>query len=112
MRGGESKMKKHITLVVLALMLAATGLAYAELVEGEVASVDLEGKAIEVNKAGAAAGAAAEKVRISVNDKTTYAGDVTALAEVIEGDKVKVDADKDATSGSWVAKSVEVATAE
>lgn len=103
-----------MALAMLALMLVASGLAYAELVQGEVASVDLEGKAIEINKtaADAAAGAAAEKVRVSVNDKTTYAGDVTALAEVIEGDKVKIEAEKDATSGNWVAKSVEVATAE
>lgn len=104
-----------ITLVVLALMLVVSGLAYAELVEGEVTSVDLEGKALEVNKktdAAATADATAEKVRISVDDQTTYAGEVTALAEMIEGDQVKIEAEKDATSGNWVAKSVEVATAE
>ena len=105
-------MKKGISLaVVLALALFASGVAFAEALEGEVASVDLTAKILKVAKKDAATGAS-ETVSVSVSDKTTYTGEVTALAEVIEGDKVKLDVEKDATSGNWVAKSVEVAAAE
>ena len=104
-------MKKVSLFLALALVLMASGVAFAETVEGTVSSVDLAGKVVKVNKTDAATGAAQE-VSVSVNDSTTYTGEVTALAEVIEGDTVKIEADKDATSGNWVAKSVEVAATE
>lgn len=106
-------MKNHkmLALALLAVMLIATGVAYAELVEGEVTAVDLAGNLLKVSKA-AAEGAAAEEVSIGVNDTTTYSGEVTALAEVVEGDKVKIEAEKDAATGNWVAKSVDVAAIE
>lgn len=103
---------KHgkIVLVVLAAFLAlAVGTAYAETVEGEVTNVDLEGKALEVQKTDAAG--AKETVKVSVNDSTTYSGEVTALEEVIEGDAAKIEATKDA-SGNWVATSVDVSVEE
>ncbi len=104
-------MKKVSLFLALALVLTMSGVAFAETVQGTVSSVDLAGKVLKVSKKDAATGAAAD-VSISVNDSTTYAGEVTALAEVIEGDTVKIEADKDATSGNWVAKSVEVAATE
>ena len=105
-------MKKGMCLVVaFALTLMASGVAFAEALQGEVVSVDLTGKALKISKADAATGAK-EEVSVSVNDTTTYSGEVTALAEVVEGDKVKLDVEKDATSGNWVAKSVDVAAAE
>lgn len=102
---------KKLGLVLLAVAFLASGVAYAEVVEGTVASVDLAGKALKVTKTDAATGAS-EEVSISVNDTTTYSGEVTALAEVIEGDTVKVEAEKDAASGNWVAKSVDVVAIE
>jgi len=104
-------MKKVSLFLALALVLTMSGVAFAETVQGTVSSVDLAGKVLKVSKKDAATGAA-EDVSISVNDTTTYTGEVTALAEVIEGDTVKIEADKDATSGNWVAKSVEVAATE
>ena len=101
-------MKKISLVLAVAVALFASGVAYAETVEGKVASVDLAGKALKITKANAATGTN-EEVNIAVSDTTTYTGEVTALAEVIEGDTVKVEADKDATTGNWMAKSVEVA---
>ena len=103
-------MKKVLALALLTLMVVASGVAYAETVKGEVTSVDLAGKVITITKA-AEAGAAAETAKVSVSDTTTYSGEVTALAELVEGDKVTVEADKDA-AGNWTAKSVDVAAAE
>lgn len=97
--------------LLVALMLVASGVAFAEMVEGEVTAVDLAGNSLTIAKTDAATGAT-ENVAISVSDATTYSGEVTALAEVIEGDKVKVEADKDATSGKLTAKSVDVAAIE
>ena len=104
------KSNKIAVLTLLAFAVVMSGVAYAEMVEGKVASVDLEGKALEIAKTDAASGAT-ENVRITVTDTTAYSGEVTALAEVIEGDKVKVEADKDAATGNWVAKSVDVSAA-
>lgn len=101
-------MKKISMFLVAALVLMASGVAFAEMVDGTVASVDLAGKILKVSKTDAATGAS-EEVSISVSDTTTYSGEVTALAEVIEGDTVKIEADKDAATGNWVAKSVDVA---
>jgi len=103
-------MKKISFVLAVALVLMASGAAFADMVEGTVASVDLAGKALQVTKTDAATGAT-EEVSISVSDTTTYAGEVTALAEVIEGDAVKIEAEKDAATGNWVAKSVDVAAA-
>ncbi len=104
------KSRKIAVLALLAIALLVSGVAYAETIEGKVASVDLQGKSLEVTKSDASG--ATQNVKVSVSDATTYAGEVTALAEVIEGDKVKVEADKDAASGNWVAKSVNVSAAE
>ncbi len=93
---------KKLALFLAMTLLLASGVAYAEMVEGSVASVDLEGKKISVTKADGAS------VDIWTNDATTYAGEVTALAEMIEGDEVKIEAEKDAASGNMMAKSVEV----
>jgi hypothetical protein len=103
-------MKKLSLFLVLAVALAFAGLAYAETIEGTVASIDLAGKMIKVSKTDAATGAT-EELSISVSDTTAYAGEVTALDELLEGDEVKLDAEKDAATGSWVAKSVEVPVA-
>lgn len=104
------KAHKIAALALAAAVVLTCGAAYAELVEGKVVSVNLDGNSLDVEKKDAATGAT-EKVSISVSDATTYSGEVTALAEVIEGDAVKVEADKDATSGKWTAKSVDVAAA-
>ena len=105
-------MKKGLCLaVVMALTLFASGVAFAEALQGEVASVDLTGKMLKVTKTDAATGAK-EEVSVSVSDTTTYSGEVTALAEVVEGDKVKLEVEKDAASGNLMAKSVDVAAAE
>lgn len=98
-------------LVALALVLLASGVVFAEALEGEVAGVDLTAKVIKITKTDAATGAK-EELSVSVNDTTTYSGEVTALAEVIEGDKAKLEVEKDAATGNWVAKSVEVSVAE
>lgn len=103
------KNAKLCLLMALAVVLLASGVAFAEALEGKVSGVDLAGKMLKVDKTDAAG--KTETLSVSVDDKTTYAGEVTALAEVIEGDQVKLDAEKDATSGNWVAKSVEVPTA-
>lgn len=105
-------MKSHriAVLALLAFAFLVSGVAYADAVEGKVVSVDLEGQAIEIAKTDAATGAT-ENVRVSVSDTTAYSGEVTALAEVIEGDTIKVEADKDAASGNWVAKSVDISAA-
>lgn len=102
-------MKKLALFLTLAI-LAASGAAWAETVQGEVTAVDLTGKTLKVKKADAAG--AGEEVSISVSDTTTYSGEVTALAEVIEGDEVKIEADKDAATGNWAAKSVDVSFVE
>ena len=105
-------MKKGLCLaVVMALTLFASGVAFAEALQGEVVSVDLTGKTLKVTKTDAATGAK-EEVSVAVNDTTTYSGEVTALAEVVEGDKVKLEVEKDAASGNLTAKSVDVAAAE
>lgn len=106
------KMKKKgiCFLVALALVLAASGVAFAETVQGEVTSVDLTGKMLKVTKTVAATGAK-EEASVWVSDTTTYSGEVTALAEVVEGDKVKLEVEKN-PEGKWVAKSVEVSAAE
>jgi glycine cleavage system H lipoate-binding protein len=104
-------MKSHKAILMFAMVLALTaGAAYAETVQGEVINVDLEGKSIEVEKSDAAG--VKETVKITVNDTTTYSGEVTALEEMIEGDVVKLEADKDPATGAWVAKSVDVSVAE
>lgn len=103
------KVKGISFLIALALVVLASGVAFAEPLEGEVASVDLTGNTLEITKAADPATGAAESVKVSVNDTTTYSGEVTALAEVIEGDKVKLEVEKDATTGNMVAKSVDVA---
>ena len=103
-------MKKISLFLVAALVLMASGVAFAEMIEGTVASVDLAGKIVKISKTDPATGAS-EEVSIGVSDTTTYSGEVTALAEVIEGDTVKIEADKDATTGNWVAESVDVAAA-
>ena len=105
------KMHKIAALALLAVVLVASGAAYADWVEGTVKSVDLTGKALEISKRDAAGGTT-EDVKISVSDATTYSGEVTALEEVIEGDVVKIEAEKDAASGNWVAKSVDVTAPE
>ena len=97
--------------VALALVLLASGVAFAETLEGEVASVDLTAQVMKVTKTDAATGAK-EEVSVSVSDTTTYSGEVTALAEVIEGDKVKLEVEKDAATGNWMAKSVDVSIVE
>lgn len=97
-------------LVALALVFLASGVAFAEALEGEVTSIDLAAKMIKVTKTDAAT-AAKEELSISVSDTTTYSGEVTALAEMVEGDKVKLEVEKDA-GGKWVAKSVNVAVVE
>ena len=104
------KNKGMCFLVALALVLLVSGVAFAEALQGEVASVDLTGKVIKVTKTDAATGAK-EEMSVSVSDATTYSGEVTALAEVVEGDKVKLEVEKDA-SGNWAAKSVDVAATE
>lgn len=104
-------MKKISMFLVLALALLGAGVAFAETVEGTVSSVDLTGKMLKVEKTDATTGAK-ETVDISVDDKTAYEGEATSLEEVIEGDKIKVEADKDATSGKWVAKSVNISLGE
>lgn len=104
-------MKKLSLVLAVALMLTASGVAFAETVEGTVTSVDLAGKVLKVEKTDAATGTA-EELSISVDDSTAYSGEVTALAEVIEGDAVKIEAEKDAAGGNWVAKSVDVVATE
>lgn len=104
------KLSKIALLASLAIVLVASGIAFAEMVEGTVASLDLDGKAIEVTKK-AEAGAAGENVRVTVSDATTYSGEVTALEEIIEGDLIKIEAEKDA-QGNVVAKSVDVSFGE
>jgi hypothetical protein len=94
-------MKKFAFFLAVALAFAS-GVAYAELVEGKVVSVDLAGNKLSITKAD---GTSAD---VTVSDATSYAGDVTALAEMLEGDEVKIEAEQDAASGSWTAKSVEV----
>lgn len=104
------KLSKIALLTSLAVAWVASGAAFAETVEGTVASLDLDAKAIEVTQK-AEAGATGEKVRVSVNDATTYSGEVTALEEIIEGDLIKVEAEKDA-QGNLMAKSVDVSFGE
>jgi len=101
-------MKKLCLVLAIAVAFLASGIAYADMVDGTVTSVDLTGNVLKVSKTDAATGAT-EEVSIGVNDTTTYSGEVTALAEVIEGDTVKIEAEKDAATGNWVAKSVDVA---
>ena len=105
------KNKGMCLLVAVALTLLASGAALADTLEGEVVSVDLTGKAMKVAKTDAATGAK-EELSVSVTDTTTYSGEVTALAEVIEGDQVKLEVEKDAATGNWVAKSVDVSVVE
>lgn len=95
---------KKLTLFIAVALLCVSGAAYAEMIEGSVTAVDLEGKKVSVTKADGSS------VDVWVADATTYAGEVTALAEVIEGDDVKVEAEKDAASGNLTAKSLEVPT--
>jgi len=104
-------MKKRLLWVVMALVLVASGVAYADMVEGEVVSVDLTGNMLEVAKTDAATGTT-ENLTISVDDATAYSGEVTALAEVVEGDQVKLEVEKDAATGNWMAKSVDVSVIE
>ena len=102
--------KSTMIAITLAILLLVSGSTFAEVVQGTVKSVDLDGKTLEVTKRDAAKGTE-ETVKIKVSDTTAYTGDATALDEVIEGDTVKIEADKDA-SGAWVAKSAEVTFAE
>lgn len=106
------KIKKLITLAILAVMVLPAGIALAETIEGTVASVDLDGNKLEVTKKAADPAAAEEQVSVSVADTTTFSGDAASLAEVVEGDNAVIEADKDATTGNLVAKSVAVSMAE
>ena len=105
------KINKRIALAVLALMVLPCGIVLAETVEGTVASVDLDGKKLEVTTKNAQTGAE-EKVAVSVSDTTTFSGDAASLAEVVEGDIAKLEVEKDAASGNSVAKSVEITIPE
>ena len=105
------KINKLIALAVLALMVLPCGIVLAETVEGTVASVDLDGKKLEVTTKNAQTGAE-EKVAVSVSDTTTFSGDAASLAEVVEGDIAKLEVEKDAASGNSVAKSVEITIPE
>lgn len=100
-------MKKRALLIAVAVAFCFSGVAYAEMVEGTVQTIDLAGKTFKVTKTDAATGAT-EELTVSVSDATTYAGEVTAFDELLEGDEVKIEAEKDAATGNWTAKSVEV----
>ena len=102
------KWNRILSLALLAVVFLAAGAAYAELVQGEVVNVDLEGSALEVKPTG---GAGTENLKIAVSESTTYSGEVTAFAEIIEGDKAKIEAAKDA-SGKWMASSVDISVEE
>lgn len=103
-------MKKIMALALGAVLLLVSGVASADAIQGEVVNVDLEGNALEVKQA-AQEGAAGENVRVAVSETTAYSGEVTAFAEIIEGDTAKIDATKDA-SGNWVANSVDISVEE
>ncbi|MBI2167699.1 MAG: hypothetical protein HYU34_05620 [Candidatus Omnitrophica bacterium] len=105
------KVNKLIALAVLALMVLPCGIVLAETVEGNVASVDLDGNKLEVTTKNAQTGAE-EKVAVSVSDTTVFSGDAASLAEVVEGDIAKLEVEKDTASGSSVAKSVEITIPE
>jgi hypothetical protein len=100
-------MKKLAFIIAVAVAFGLSGVAYAEMVEGTVETIDLAGKTFKVTKTEAATGAT-EELTVAVSDATTYAGEVTAFDELLEGDEVKIEAEKDAATGNWTAKSVEV----
>lgn len=102
------KTGKTVLFLALAVAVLATGVAYAENVQGHVISVDLAAKTIKISKAPEQPDAPPEVVTVWVNDTTTYSGEATVLAEVIEGDNVSLDVVKDEASGNWIAKSVNV----
>lgn len=106
-------MKSYPTVLMALLVLgvAFVGAAYAETVGGTVAGVDVDAQVLQITQTDPATGAS-EAVSVSVSDATTYSGEVTALEEVIEGDIVQIEAEKDAATGNWVAKSVDVSVAE
>lgn len=103
------KWNRILGLALMAAVLVAAGAAYAETIQGEVVNVDLEGSALEVKPAGGAE--KAENLRIAVSETTAYSGEVTAFAEIIEGDIAKIEATKDA-SGKLTASSVDISVEE
>ena len=100
-------MKKIQMIVVLLLvtLVAGQGLVWAEAVAGKINSVNAEAKSISVAKT--AADGAMENVEIWVKDDTQYSG-AASLAELQAGDEVTIEAEADATTGNWMANSVEV----
>ncbi len=105
-------MKKN-TMVVFGMLMAVavlfSGVAFADAVAGKVNTVDAAASTIEIAQASATNGATAN-VKIAYDAATTFKG-VTAAAELKAGDEVKIEASKDAATGSWKAASVEVVKA-
>ena len=99
-----------IAMVVLAAFVMVQGLAIAEMVSGKISAVNSETKSIKVNRINATTGTA-ENVDIWVSEATQYAG-AASLAELQAGDEVSIDASQDATTGNWMAASVETKKAE
>lgn len=101
---------KKITVMIMAVLFLAQGLAFAEAVSGKVAKVDLEAKQVVVSLTDAQTGATEEK-SVTVGDDTEYVG-VAALSDVQVGDEVNVAAEADETTGELVAVFLEVVNAE
>lgn len=105
------KINKLIAIAILAIMLVPCGIVFADTVEGTASNVDLDANKIEVATKNATTGAE-EKVTVSITDKTTFTGDAASLAEVIEGDAVKLEVTKDEAAGTLSATSAAVTFAE
>jgi hypothetical protein len=100
-----------LAVAVFALLLVLSGVAFADMVSGTVASIDVDGKSFELEQLNPDTGIA-EKVRIWVSDTTTYPEDIAGLEDLIEGDAVELEVDKDAATGNWIVKSVQFSEEE
>ncbi|MDD5216638.1 MAG: hypothetical protein PHN49_04440 [Candidatus Omnitrophica bacterium] len=101
-------MKKLALCLVILLVAFAVfqGPAFAKLVSGKVSAVDTAANVIEIARMNPTTNAE-EKVKVGVDDKTTYAG-VANVSEIKGGEYVMVMADQDSATGNWKASSVRV----
>ncbi|OGW86399.1 MAG: hypothetical protein A3C35_05560 [Omnitrophica bacterium RIFCSPHIGHO2_02_FULL_46_11] len=99
-------MKKLAIAVLVVFFAVSQGTAHADMVKGNVASIDNAAKSLTINRVNATTGAE-EQVAISVTDTTAFSG-TASLEELKAGDEVWVDATEDPATKNWVASSVKL----
>jgi len=109
-RKDENTMKPQIRLIAM-LVLGVSIVcfsAYAELVQGEVVSLDLNAQSFMLARSDPATGAAdAEGINVLVRPDTEFKG-IAGLSELREGDEVWTELEININNGTWEAGSVSI----